>query len=247
MSTSSDGKDILHIPNILLAVHNTAPILETYMKILKHNSWGAGPVAEWLSSRAPLQRPRFHRFGSWAQTWHRSLGHDEAMSHMPQLEGPTTKICNYVLGGYGEKKQKRKKKDWQQLLVQVLILKKKKLEKDSVIVKPENFISSHFLQLHWRRDQIKTDLEFNIKNKLLMYFTVTKEKLIVLRMFPMEPSSSCQMWTYFCQVKQRFSMCRVLLSWFTMGHFINADAKNPNQQTNWRIHFFRSISFYDLF
>ena len=29
---------------------------------------------------------------------------------MPQLEGPTAKIYNYVLGGFGEKKQKRKRK-----------------------------------------------------------------------------------------------------------------------------------------
>ena len=29
---------------------------------------------------------------------------------MPQLEGPTTKICNDVLGGFGEKKQREKKK-----------------------------------------------------------------------------------------------------------------------------------------
>ena len=28
---------------------------------------------------------------------------------MPQLEGPTTKIYNYVLGEFGEKKQKEKK------------------------------------------------------------------------------------------------------------------------------------------
>ena len=50
---------------------------------------------------------------------------------MPQLEAPTTKIYNYVLGGFGEKKQKKqrkekKKKDWQQLLAQVPIFKKKK-------------------------------------------------------------------------------------------------------------------------
>ena len=32
----------------------------------------------------------------------------EAASHMPQLEGPTTKTYNYVLGGFGEKKQKKK-------------------------------------------------------------------------------------------------------------------------------------------
>ena len=28
---------------------------------------------------------------------------------MPQLEGPTTKIYNYVLGGFGEKKKEKKK------------------------------------------------------------------------------------------------------------------------------------------
>ena len=28
---------------------------------------------------------------------------------MPQLEGPATKIDNYVLGGFGEKKEKKKK------------------------------------------------------------------------------------------------------------------------------------------
>ena len=46
---------------------------------------------------------------------------------MPQLEGPTTKIYNYVLQGFGEKKQKKKKKeeeDWQQLLAEVPIFKK---------------------------------------------------------------------------------------------------------------------------
>ena len=44
---------------------------------------------------------------------------------MPQLEGPATKIHNYVLGGLGEKKQRGKRKeDWQQLLAQVPIFKK---------------------------------------------------------------------------------------------------------------------------
>ena len=55
---------------------------------------------------------------------------------MPQLEEPTTatmywgdlgrksEIYNYVLGGFGEKKQE-KKEDWQQLLAQVPIFKKK--------------------------------------------------------------------------------------------------------------------------
>ena len=29
---------------------------------------------------------------------------------MPQIEGPSTKICNYILGGFGEKKAKKKRK-----------------------------------------------------------------------------------------------------------------------------------------
>ena len=55
---------------------------------------GAGPVTEWLSSRALVKfsGPGFHGFGSWVWTWHRSSGHAEAASHMPQLEGPTTEI-----------------------------------------------------------------------------------------------------------------------------------------------------------
>ena len=56
------------------------------------------------------------------------VGHVEVASHVPQLEGPTTKIYNYVLGGFGEKKQKekkneKKKEDWQQLSAQVPIFK----------------------------------------------------------------------------------------------------------------------------
>ena len=59
----------------------------------------------------------FHRFESWARTWHRSSGHAEAASHMPQLEGPTTKNIQLCTGGlWGEKgeikslKKKNKKK-----------------------------------------------------------------------------------------------------------------------------------------
>ena len=47
---------------------------------------------------------------------------------MPQLEGPTTKIYNYVLGELGEKKQTKKKIG--KLLAQVPILKTKKKEMD---------------------------------------------------------------------------------------------------------------------
>ena len=54
--------------------------------------------------------PGFHRFGSWARTWHCSSGRVEAAAHMPQLEGLTTKIYNYIPGEYGEKKEEKKKK-----------------------------------------------------------------------------------------------------------------------------------------
>ena len=48
---------------------------------------------------------------------------------MPQLEGPTTRIYNYVLRGFGEKKEKE---DWQQVLAQAPIFKKKKRKKISL-------------------------------------------------------------------------------------------------------------------
>ena len=41
-------------------------------------------------------------------------GHGSTHPHMAQLEGPTTRIYNYVLGGFGEKEQEKKReKDWQ--------------------------------------------------------------------------------------------------------------------------------------
>src|SRR3712207_6271109 len=72
-----------------------------------------------------LGGPGFHRFRSWAQTWHCSSGHAEAASHMPQPEALTSRIYNYVLGGFGEKKNNNNKEDWQQMLAQVPIFKKK--------------------------------------------------------------------------------------------------------------------------
>ena len=45
----------------------------------------------------------------------------EVASHIEKLEGPTTRIYNYVLGGFGKKKKKEKKEDWQQMLAQMPI------------------------------------------------------------------------------------------------------------------------------
>ena len=50
----------------------------------------------------------FRQFESWARTWHCSSNHAEAASHMPQLEGPTTKDIQLCTGGLWEKKEKNK-------------------------------------------------------------------------------------------------------------------------------------------
>ena len=63
-----------------------------------------GQVVKFAHSASVAQG--FCWFRSWVWTWHCSSGHAEVASHMPQLEGPTTKIYNYILGRFGEKKQK---------------------------------------------------------------------------------------------------------------------------------------------
>ena len=66
--------------------------------------------------------PRFHWFGSWVWTQHRSSGHAKVASHVAEPEGPTTRLQNYVIGAFGEKKQKEK--DCQDMSAQVPIFKK---------------------------------------------------------------------------------------------------------------------------
>ena len=72
---------------------------------LKSNNPGAGPVAEWLSLRAPLQAAQCS-IGSDPGRGHGTApsGHTGAASHMPQLEGPTTKNIQLCTRGlWGEK------------------------------------------------------------------------------------------------------------------------------------------------
>ncbi len=68
-------------------------------------------------ARAAAGGPVFRWFESWARTWHCSSDHAEAASHMPQLEGPTIRIYNSVMGGFGEKMKKKKKKKKKKRLV----------------------------------------------------------------------------------------------------------------------------------
>ena len=64
-------------------------------------------MAKWLSSWAPLWQPMVSPV--WILTWHHSSSHAEVVSHIAELEGPTTKIYNYVLGRFGEKKKEKKR------------------------------------------------------------------------------------------------------------------------------------------
>ena len=47
--------------------------------------------------------------GRESSTAHETMA--EAMSHITQLEEPATRIYNYVLGDFGEKKKKKKTKN----------------------------------------------------------------------------------------------------------------------------------------
>ena len=84
-------------------------------KITRSRGRPRGPAVKFLCST--WAAPGFRRFGSWVQTWHRSPGHVEAASHLPQLEGPTTKIYIYVLGGLGRKSKKKRKRRRQATVV----------------------------------------------------------------------------------------------------------------------------------
>ena len=81
--------------------------------------WPHGRVTKFECSTSATQG--FIGSGSWSLTWHHSSGHADMASHIAQPEVLTTRIYNYVLGGFGGRR--RRKKDWQQLLAQVLIFK----------------------------------------------------------------------------------------------------------------------------
>ena len=91
------------ISEILFVLHDSFLILQmtdkSYMSVQsfllrkyseKENlrGWPRGRVVVCMLR---FSGPGFHQLGSWARTWHRLSGHVEAVSHMPQLEGPTTK------------------------------------------------------------------------------------------------------------------------------------------------------------
>ena len=62
-------------------------------------------MAEWLSLHALLQWPQISLVQILGVDQHRSSSHAGVVSHIAQPEGPTTRIYNYVLGAFGEKKK----------------------------------------------------------------------------------------------------------------------------------------------
>ena len=70
-------------------------------------SWGWPRSRVVKVARSAAGGPVFRWFKSWAQTWDCSSNHAEAASHMPQLEGITTKNIQLCTGGlWGEKRKK---------------------------------------------------------------------------------------------------------------------------------------------
>ena len=77
-------------------------IMFGYIKNIRLWGWPRGRVVEFARSAAGS--PVFRWFWSWAQTWHCSSGHAGTASHVPQLEGPTTKNMQLCTRGlWGEK------------------------------------------------------------------------------------------------------------------------------------------------
>ena len=65
-------------------------------------------MAKWLSSCAPLRRPGVSPVRIRGTDMAPLSDHAEPASHIAQPEALTTRIYNYVLGGFGEKKKKEK-------------------------------------------------------------------------------------------------------------------------------------------
>ena len=64
-------------------------------------------MAQWLSSCTLLQQPWVSLVQILGLDLAPSSSHAEAVSHTAQLEGPTTRIYNYVLRGFGERNKKK--------------------------------------------------------------------------------------------------------------------------------------------
>ena len=66
-------------------------------------------MAEWVSSPALLRWPRVLPVQILGMDLAPLVRPRWAVDHIAEPEGPTTRICNCVLGGYGEKKGKKRR------------------------------------------------------------------------------------------------------------------------------------------
>ena len=80
----------------------------SFKSVFLKKEYGASPVAEWLSLRAPLRQPRVSLVQILGVDMTPRIPQAEVASHMPQPEALTTGMYNYVLGGFGEKAKKKK-------------------------------------------------------------------------------------------------------------------------------------------
>ena len=99
----------LNLPELCLPTGSgvCSKVLSSYTCYYNYVTSGAGPVAEWLSSHAALWWPGVSSVQIPGVQWHCWSGHAEVVSHIAQPEALTTRIDNYVLGGFGEKEKKK--------------------------------------------------------------------------------------------------------------------------------------------
>ena len=92
--------------------------------ILKNRGWPRGRAVKFTRSAAG--GPVFRWFESWVRTSHCSSHHAEAVSHIPQLEGPTMKNIQLCTGGlWGEKGKNKISKKEKYFKEHILLLSRK--------------------------------------------------------------------------------------------------------------------------
>ena len=108
-TSSSNSKSFMNVYEATSGFQSKAESLS--LKYVIYWGWPHGRVVKFACSAAGS--PVFRWFESWARTWHCSSSHAEAVSHMPQLEGPTMKnvqLCTRGLWGEKGKNKIFKKK-----------------------------------------------------------------------------------------------------------------------------------------
>ena len=122
-----------------------APFLCTCYWLIRLESGRGRPRGrgvEWLISGAPLQVAQcFVSSNPGCGQWHCSSSHAEAASHMPQLEGPTTKNIQLCTGGLWGEKGKNK----------ILKEKKNRIRKKSIYDIRNTYFENFLIKKSFKR------------------------------------------------------------------------------------------------